>query len=74
MRQFINSRRKYERRKAKIARAMVDSDKENGYGSEGDGNGYGDFDQDMEFVSHRTKVVSGSEGEDIERDEASDED
>jgi hypothetical protein len=53
---------------------MVDSDKENGYGSEGDGNGYGDFDQDMEFVSHRTKVVSGSEGEDIERDEASDED
>jgi len=56
---------------------MVDSDKENGYGSEGDRNGYGDFDQDMDFVDHRTNVVSGSEGEgegeDIERDEASDE-
>ena len=43
---------------------MVDSDKENGYGSEGDGNGYGDFDQDMDFVDHRTNVVSGSEGGD----------
>jgi hypothetical protein len=52
---------------------MVHSDKENGYGSEGDQNGYGDFDQDMEFKGRRTKVVweSKGEGEGIGGSEAS---